>query len=174
MKNWWNIRRLQPPVPSITSIRWSGKSSKSRRTTTAVNASLSSNTSDDFPASHHFTRWLSQQNTHGSIMLDHNYWQHYYVSNTGYQDKELDEGNHHQCLSSYKFKAQATQQLMGELPPSWIQRRGHTTGREYAEPSHYNWEAAVTSTKHHLRRTLGSHTATNKELLHYLLRYKPV
>jgi hypothetical protein len=29
------------------------------------------------------------------------------------KDKELDEGNHHQCLTCYKFKEQATQQLMG-------------------------------------------------------------
>jgi len=35
---------------------------------------------------------------------------------------------------------------------------------EYAEPSYYKWEAAVTSTKHYLRRTLGSHIATNEEL----------
>jgi len=31
------------------------------------------------------------------------------------------------------------------------------------------WEAAVTSKKYHLRRTLGSHIAT-----YYLLRYRPV
>jgi len=62
----------------------------------------------------------------------------------------------------------------GGLLPSRIQRRGYTTGRDYAQPSHYNWEAEVTSTKQHLRRTLRSHIATNEKLLHYLLRYRPV
>jgi hypothetical protein len=76
------------------------------------------------PASHHFTRLLSQQNTQGFIMLGHNYRQHYYMSNTGSLDKELDEGNHNQCLTCYKFKAQAIT-AHGELPPSQIQRRGH-------------------------------------------------
>jgi len=42
----------------------------------------------------------------------------------------------HQCLTCYKFKAQATQQLMGELPPSRVQpsRPFLTTGVDYAGP----------------------------------------
>jgi len=40
----------------------------------------------------------------------------------------------HQCLTCYKFKAQATRQLMGELPSSWVQpsRPFLTTGVDYA------------------------------------------
>ena len=39
----------------------------------------------------------------------------------------------HQCLTCYKFKAQATQQLMGELPPPRVQysRPFLTTGVDY-------------------------------------------
>ena len=42
----------------------------------------------------------------------------------------------HQCLTCYKFKAQATQQLMGELPPSRVRpsRTFLTTGVDYAGP----------------------------------------
>jgi hypothetical protein len=42
----------------------------------------------------------------------------------------------HQCITCYKFKAQATQQLTGELPPSRDQplRPFLTTGIDYAGP----------------------------------------
>jgi hypothetical protein len=42
----------------------------------------------------------------------------------------------HQCLTCYRLKAQATQQLMGELPPSRVQtsRPFLTTGVDYAGP----------------------------------------
>jgi hypothetical protein len=42
----------------------------------------------------------------------------------------------HQCLTCYRLKAQATQQLMGELPPSRVQpsRPFATTGVDYAGP----------------------------------------
>ena len=42
----------------------------------------------------------------------------------------------HQCKSCYKFKAQATQQLMGELPPPRVQlsRPFLTTGVDYTGP----------------------------------------
>ena len=42
----------------------------------------------------------------------------------------------HQCLTCYRFKAQATQQLMGELPSTRIQpmRPFLTTGVDYAGP----------------------------------------
>jgi len=42
----------------------------------------------------------------------------------------------HQCLPYYKFKAQATQQLIGELPPSRVRpsRPFLTTGVDYAGP----------------------------------------
>jgi hypothetical protein len=69
------------------------------------------------PASHHFTRFIVSADTQGFIMLGHNYQQHYYISNTESQDKELDEDNHRQCLTCHKFKARATT-AHGELPPS--------------------------------------------------------
>ena len=42
----------------------------------------------------------------------------------------------HQCLTCYRFKAQATQQLMGELPSTRVQtsRSFLTTGVDYAGP----------------------------------------
>ena len=42
----------------------------------------------------------------------------------------------HQCLTCYRFKAQATQQLMCELPSTRVQssRPFHTTGVNYAGP----------------------------------------
>ena len=42
----------------------------------------------------------------------------------------------HQCLTCYKFKAQATQQLMAELPSARVQpsRPFLTTGIDYAGP----------------------------------------
>jgi len=42
----------------------------------------------------------------------------------------------HQCITCYRFKAQATQQLMGELPSTRIQtlRPFLTTGLDYAGP----------------------------------------
>ena len=42
----------------------------------------------------------------------------------------------HQCITCYRFKAQATQQLMGELPSSRIHssRPFLTTGVDYAGP----------------------------------------
>jgi len=51
----------------------------------------------------------------------------------------------HQCLTCYKFKAQATQQLMGELPPPRVQpsRPFLTTGVDYDAPSHLDWEQHV-------------------------------
>jgi hypothetical protein len=56
MKNWWNNKRLQPPVLSVTFIHRSGRSSKSRRITTTVYTSLSNNRSDELPPNLHFTR----------------------------------------------------------------------------------------------------------------------
>jgi len=42
----------------------------------------------------------------------------------------------HQCLTCYRFKAQATQHLMGELPSTRVQssRPFLTTGVDYARP----------------------------------------
>jgi hypothetical protein len=50
------------------------------------------------------------------------------------KNKECEDIRH--CLTCYKFKAQATQQLMGELPPSRVQpsRPFLTTGVDYAGP----------------------------------------
>ena len=64
----------------------------------------------------------------------------------------------HQCLTCYRFKAQATQQLTG----CYHHREVIQLAQTMLNPSHYNWEEAVTSTKHHLRRTLGSHIATKE------------
>jgi hypothetical protein len=91
------------------------------------------------------------------------------VSNTGSQDKELDEGNHH-CLICYKPKAQARQQLMG----SYHHREAIQLAQTMLNSSDYNWEAAVTSMKHHLRRTLGSHIATNEEVSSLLALHSPL
>jgi len=88
------------------------------------------------PASHHFTRLVfSAEHTrfhHAGPQL----LKHYYMSNTGSLNKKLDEGNHHQCLTCYKFKAQSTQQLMGELPSARVQpsKLFLTTGVDYARP----------------------------------------
>jgi len=51
------------------------------------------------------------------------------------KNQELGE-NIHQCLTCYRFKAQATQQLMGELPSTRVQpsRPFLTTGVDYAGP----------------------------------------
>jgi hypothetical protein len=84
--------------------------------TTAVNSSYQAMHQMILLASHHFTRFIVSPDTQGFILLGHNYLQHYYMSNTGSQDKEHDEGNH-QCLPCYKFKAQAVT-AHGELPPS--------------------------------------------------------
>jgi len=51
----------------------------------------------------------------------------------------------HQCLTCYRFKAQATQQLMGELPSTRIQpsRPLLTTGVDYAGPISLDWDHHV-------------------------------
>jgi hypothetical protein len=83
------------------------------------------------------------------------------MCNTGSQEKELDEGNHHHCLTCYKFKAQATQQLMGTYHHLESNVEATQLAETMLNPSHYNWEAASTSMKHHLR-TLGFHIATEE------------
>jgi hypothetical protein len=52
------------------------------------------------------------------------------------KDKELDEGNQHECLTCYNLKEQASQQLMGSYPSTWVQpsRPFPTTGVDYAGP----------------------------------------
>jgi hypothetical protein len=54
----------------------------------------------------------------------------------------------HHCLTCYKFKAQATQQLMGELPSSRVQpsRPFLTTGVDYAGPIQLRLDAPRSKT----------------------------
>jgi len=71
---------------------------------------LSSNASDDLPPNHPNTRWVvSAENTR---------FHHAGPQPTASLNKRLDlkklmKASIHQCLICYKFKAQATQQLMG-------------------------------------------------------------
>jgi hypothetical protein len=80
-----------------TSIHWSRRSSQSRGTTTTIHTSLPSNASDGFA-------FKSSLHKIGCLRI-----------------RNLVKTVIHQCLICYKFKAQATQQLIGELPPSRVQ-----------------------------------------------------
>jgi len=65
---------------------------------------------DDLPPNHPFTRWVfSAENTR----FHHARSQPTASLNEELNPKELDETIHYQCLTFYKLKAQATQQLKG-------------------------------------------------------------
>jgi len=72
---------------------------------TTVCTSSSSNASDDFLPNHPFTRWvISAENTR----FHHAGSQPTASLNEKLNPKELGEGNHHQCLTCYNLKTQAT------------------------------------------------------------------
>jgi hypothetical protein len=89
------------------------------------------------PASHHFTKPIVSAE-HISLhhagpqlltaLLRERYWLP--------RIRNLVKTETHQCLTCYKFKAQATQQLMGKLPSPRVQlsRPFLTTGIDYARP----------------------------------------
>jgi hypothetical protein len=89
------------------------------------------------PASQHFTR-LAVSAEHirlhhaGPQLLTASLREKYWMPRI----RNLVKTVIHQCLTCYKFKAQATQQLMGELPSTQVQpsRPFLTTGTDYAGP----------------------------------------
>jgi hypothetical protein len=89
------------------------------------------------PPDHHFTRLVvSAEHTKllhaGPQLLIASLREKYWIPRI----RNVAKTNIHHCLTCYKFKAKATQQLMGELPPSRVQpsRPFHTTGVDYAGP----------------------------------------
>jgi hypothetical protein len=89
------------------------------------------------PASHHFTRLIvSAEHTRlhhaGPQLLTASLREKYWIPRI----RNLVRTVTHQCLTCYRFKAQATQQLMGELPSPRVQpsRPFLTTGVDYAGP----------------------------------------
>jgi len=114
-----------------------GMSSQSGRKIIAIHASLSKNASDDFA-------FISSLHKIGCLSTAHKTLSRWSTTSNSNSTREiLDSKNKklgktiiHQCLNCYIFKAQATQQLMGELPstPVQISRPFLTTGLEYAGP----------------------------------------
>jgi len=89
------------------------------------------------PASQHFTKLIvSAEHIRihhaGPQLLTASLREKYWISRI----RNLVKTEKHQCLTCYKFKAQATQQLMGELPSAQVQpsRPFLTTGIDYAGP----------------------------------------
>jgi len=89
------------------------------------------------PPNHHFTKLVvSAEHTRlhhaGSQLLTASLREQFWIPRI----RNLVKTTIHQCLTCYKFKAQATQQLMGELPESRVQplRPFLTSGVDYAGP----------------------------------------
>ena len=89
------------------------------------------------PSNHHFTRLVVSAEhirlSHAGLQLQiASLWEKYWIPRI----RNLVKTVIHQCLICYKFKAQATQQLMGELPSTWVQpsRPFLTAGMDYAGP----------------------------------------
>jgi hypothetical protein len=89
------------------------------------------------PASHHFTRLIvSAEHIRlhhaGPQLLTASLREKYWMPRL----RKLVKSVIHQCLTCYKFKAQATQQLMGELPAPRVQhsRPFLTSGIDDAGP----------------------------------------
>jgi hypothetical protein len=89
------------------------------------------------PHNHHFTKLLvSSEHIRlhhaGSQLLIASLRDTYWIPRV----KILVKSVIHQCLTCYKLKAQASQQLMGELPAPRVQpnRAFETTGVDYAGP----------------------------------------
>jgi hypothetical protein len=89
------------------------------------------------PSNHHFTRLIvSAEHIRlhhaGPQLLTASPFERYWIPRI----RNLVKTVIHQCLICYKFKAQATQQLMGDLPPAWVQpsRPFLTTGVDSAGP----------------------------------------
>jgi hypothetical protein len=89
------------------------------------------------PPNHHFTKLVvSAEHTRlhhaGSQLLTASLHEQFWIPRI----RNLVKTTIHQCLTCYKFKAQATQQLMGELPASRVQpsRPFLTSGFDYAGP----------------------------------------
>jgi len=89
------------------------------------------------PSNHHFTKLVVSA---GHIRL-HHAWPQLLIASLREKYcitrvKNLVKTVIHQCLTCYRFKAQATQQLMGELPSTRVQPSTPllTTGVDYAAP----------------------------------------
>jgi len=89
------------------------------------------------PSNHHFTKLLvSAEHIRfhhaGPQLLIAFLREKYWIPNI----KNLVKTIMHQCLTCYRFKAQTTQQLMGELPSTRVHpfRPSLTTGVDYAGP----------------------------------------
>jgi len=89
------------------------------------------------PASQHFTKLIASAehvrlHHAGPQLLTASLREKYWIPRI----RNLVKTVMHQCLTCYKFKAQATQQLMGELPSARVQpsRPFLTTGIDYAGP----------------------------------------
>jgi hypothetical protein len=103
--------------------------------TTAVNTSLSRKMI--LPASQHFTKLVvSAEHIRlwhaGPQLLTASLCERYWIPRI----RNLVKTVTHQCLTCYKFKAQATKQLVGMLPSSRVQpsRPFLTTGIDYTGP----------------------------------------
>jgi hypothetical protein len=90
-----------------------------------------------FPASHHLTKLIvSAEHIRllhaGPQLLTASLRETYWIPKL----RNLVKAVTHQCLKCYRFKAQATQQLMGELPATRVHpsRPFLTTGVDYAGP----------------------------------------
>jgi hypothetical protein len=89
------------------------------------------------PANHHFTKLIVsvehiRLHHAGPQLMTASLCENYWIPRL----RNLVRTVTHQCLTCYKFKAQATQQLMGELPSPRVQpsRSFLTTGVDYAGP----------------------------------------
>jgi hypothetical protein len=89
------------------------------------------------PANHHFTKLIASAehiriHHAGPQLLIASLREKYWIPRL----RNLVRTVTHQCLTCYRFKAQATQQLMGELPSPRVQpsRPFLTTGVDYAGP----------------------------------------
>jgi hypothetical protein len=88
------------------------------------------------PPNHHFTKFVVSEHTRllhaGPQLLTASLRERYWIPRIRNLVKTLT----HQCLTCYRFKVQASQQLMGELTSTRVQesRPFLTTGIDYAGP----------------------------------------
>jgi hypothetical protein len=101
---------------------------------TIIHAFLSNNASDDFTCKSplHKIVCLSRLHNAGPQLLIASLREKFWIPRI----RNLVKTVIHHCLICYKFKAEATQQLLGELPKSRVQpsRPFFKTGIDYARP----------------------------------------
>jgi hypothetical protein len=125
-----SLKTLHPFIDQEGLLRVGGRLQQSALPYQAIHQMI-------LPANHHFTK-LVVATEHirlhhtGPQLLIASLWERFWIPRI----RNLVKTTIHHRLICYKFKAEATRQLMGELPPSRVQpaRPFLTTGVDYAGP----------------------------------------